>query len=106
MTTVVWRETELSVNPPSEEISVDTVKDFVFISTDPATGASCVLIDLSTGLEFSNQPDAPSFANDEAIVRINSPSLGLVRDGVYELRVLFTDGDEAWAGTLVIPVVS
>ncbi len=107
-----WYATDLSVSPPSREIAATDVLEIPFESDQPATSATCTLVELNTLTVITDGEDPPSgppvsaVASDIATVTIDGPALGLERGHNYELRVTFADADEAWSGTLVLVVVA
>ena len=112
-----WYATDLSVNPPSKQISTTDLYEIPFESDSSADDAACRLIDLSTQVEVvqtfagddddeTGPPPISEVLANIATVTIDAAELGLERGHAYELTVTFSDDDEAWSGVLVLVVVA
>lgn len=110
---MVWRQTDLSVSPPSWQMADTDRETFGFDAQTPVVGASAVVTRLDT-MEVAGGPvtvggaasgvvEAVSLSNNVVDVRI----AGLTRGVTYELAVTFeTAAGRRWTRTLVLECVA
>ena len=94
-------ETDLSVTPPSYQMSAMASESFAFDAGEAITGATAVLVDRLT------RSAAGTVSSSVAGQVCDATVSGLTFGDVYELIITFTNADGiTWSRTLVIECVA
>jgi hypothetical protein len=104
MTSLMWKRTELSVDPPSWDVADRDVTPFIFDPEEPIVDATCDFIRLDTKEEVPGSVTTPSIGVDNYVTVTVS---NLIRGVAYELSVNFGNNELVrWTRTLVIRCVA